>query len=207
MQQTPQANGSGVTLRPHQVEAVDRTVSGLSLPVDGALPVGGLRGQVHMATGTGKTITAAVAALRLCPNGMIGVLVPTVDLLTQTIEAWRTVGHNGPAVAVCGPGPDALLEALGTRRTTNPTQLALWASKGPMLVFATYASLAGQGLAHDQDDEEDAAAPGVLERALRGSYGQKMPPFDLLVVDEAHRTSGDGSKAWAGIHDQARFPA
>lgn len=210
MQQTPQANGSGITLRPHQVEAVDRIVSGLSLPADGTMPAGGLRGQVHMATGTGKTITAAVAAMRLCPNGMIGVLVPTLDLLTQTIEAWRRAGHTGPAVAVCSLGADPLLEALGVRCTTNPTQLALRAGSGPMLVFATYASLAGQGLIDDQDDEEDSsdtAAPGVLERALRGSYGQKMAPFDLVVVDEAHRTSGDGSKAWAGIHDQARFPA
>ncbi|MFJ2851299.1 MULTISPECIES: DEAD/DEAH box helicase [Streptomyces] len=207
MQQTPQANGSGITLRPHQVEAVDRIVSGLSLPASGTMPAGGLRGQVHMATGTGKTITAAVAALRLCPNGMIGVLVPTLDLLTQTIEAWRRAGHNGPAVAVCSLGADPLLEALGVRCTTNPTQLALWASSGPLLVFATYASLAGQGLVDDQDDAPDAAAPGVLERALRGSYGQKMTPFDLVVIDEAHRTSGDGSKAWAGIHDQARFPA
>ncbi|MFD3641554.1 DEAD/DEAH box helicase [Streptomyces griseus] len=207
MQQTPQANGSGITLRPHQVEAVDRIVSGLSLPASGTMPVGGLRGQVHMATGTGKTITAAVAALRLCPNGMIGVLVPTLDLLTQTIEAWRRAGHNGPAVAVCSLGADPLLEALGVRCTTNPTQLALWASTGPMLVFATYASLAGQGLADDQDDTPDATAPGVLERALRGSYGQKMAPFDLLVVDEAHRTSGDGSKAWASVHHQDRIPA
>ncbi len=207
MQQTPQANGSGITLRPHQVEAVDRIVAGLSLPASGTMPAGGLRGQVHMATGTGKTLTAAVAALRLCPNGMIGVLVPTLDLLTQTIEAWRRAGHQGPAVAVCSLGADPLLEALGVRCTTNPTQLALWAPKGPTVVFATYASLAGQGLADDQGDTPDATAPGVLERALRGSYGQKMAPFDLLVVDEAHRTSGDGSKAWAGIHDQARFPA
>ncbi|MFC9176786.1 Helicase associated domain protein [Streptomyces sp. NPDC057107] len=210
MQQTPQANGSGVTLRPHQVEAVDRIVSGLSLPASGTMPAGGLRGQVHMATGTGKTITAAVAALRLCPNGMIGVLAPTLDLLTQTIEAWRKAGHSGPAVAVCSLGADPLLEALGVRCTTNPTQLALWASTGPMLVFATYASLAGQGLIDDQDDEEDSsdsAAPGVLERALRGSYGQKMAPFDLVVIDEAHRTSGDGSKAWASVHHQDRIPA
>ncbi len=209
-QTTPQANPGGITLRPHQVEAVDRIVSGLSLPADGALPVGGLRGQVHMATGTGKTLTAAVAALRLCPNGMIGVLVPTLDLLTQTIEAWRRVGHNGPAIAVCSLGVDPLLEALGVRCTTNPTQLALWASKGPLLVFATYASLAGQGLADDQDDDKDssgAAAPGVLEQALRGSYGQIMSPFDLVVIDEAHRTSGDGSKAWASVHHQDRIPA
>ncbi|MEU0002713.1 DEAD/DEAH box helicase family protein, partial [Streptomyces microflavus] len=131
----------------------------------------------------------------------------TLDLLTQTVEAWRRVGHTGPAVAVCSLGADPLLEALGVRCTTNPTQLALWASDGPMLVFATYASLAGQGLADDQDDAEDVLAPGVLEQALRGSYGQKMAPFDLLVVDEAHRTSGDASKAWASVHDQARIPA
>ncbi len=207
MQQTPQANGAGITLRPHQVEAVDRIVSGLSLPADGALPVGGLRGQVHMATGTGKTVTAAVAALRLCPRGVIGVLVPTLDLLTQTIEVWRRAGHTGPAVAVCSLGADPLLEALGVRCTTNPTQLALWAGSGPMLVFATYASLAGQGLTDDQDDDADDETLGVLEQALRGSYGQKTAPFDLLVVDEAHRTSGDPTKAWAGIHDQSRFPA
>lgn len=207
MQQTPQANGPGITLRPHQVEAVDRIVRGLSLPADGTMPVGGLRGQVHMATGTGKTVTAAMAALKLCPNGVIGVLVPTLDLLTQTIEAWRTAGHNGPAVAVCSLGADPLLEALGVRCTTNPTQLALWAGTGPMLVFATYASLAGQGLADDEDDTPDATAPGVLEQALRGSYGQTMSPFDLVVIDEAHRTSGDGSKAWASVHRQNRIPA
>ncbi|MFD4224650.1 DEAD/DEAH box helicase [Streptomyces griseus] len=203
----PQANGSWITLRPHQAEAVDAIVRGLSLPAGGTMPVGGLRGQVHMATGTGKTITAARAALRLCPNGVIGVLVPTLDLLTQTVEAWRRVGHYGPAVAVCSLGADPLLEALGVRCTTNPTQLALWASGGPMLVFATYASLASQGLADDQDDAPDATAPGVLEQALRGTYGQRMAPFDLVVVDEAHRTSGSAAKAWACVHDQDRIPA
>ncbi|MET8661380.1 DEAD/DEAH box helicase [Streptomyces griseus] len=209
MQQTAQAERHAITLRPHQVEAVDAVVRGLSLPADGALPVGGLRGQVHMATGTGKTITAAMAALKLCPNGVIGVLVPTLDLLTQTVEAWRRAGHTGPAVAVCSLGADPLLEALGVRCTTNPTQLALWAANGPMLVFATYASLAGQGLAddQDQDQDDDDESLGVLETALRGSYGQRMAPFDLVVIDEAHRTSGDRTKAWAAIHDQARFPA
>ncbi|MGW6290147.1 DEAD/DEAH box helicase family protein, partial [Streptomyces sp. NPDC055107] len=206
MQQTAQAERQGITLWPHQVEAVDAIVRGLSLPVDGTLPVNGLRGQVHMATGTGKTITAAMAALKLCPNGVIGVLVPTLDLLTQTIEAWRRAGHQGPAVAVCSLGTDPLLEALGVRCTTNPTQLALWASSGPMLVFATYASLAGQGLTDNAEDADDETL-GVLETALRGSYGQRMAPFDLVVVDEAHRTSGDRTKAWAAIHDQARFPA
>ncbi|MEU8701672.1 Helicase associated domain protein [Streptomyces sp. NPDC048680] len=196
----------GITLRPHQVEAVDAIVAGLSLPLGGVLPVGGLRGQVHMSTGSGKTLTAAVAALRMVPRGVIGVLVPTLDLLTQTVEAWRRAGHSGPAVAVCSLGADPLLEALGVRCTTNPTQLALWAASGPVLVFATYASLASQGLSDDQDDGQDDDS-GVLEQALRGSYGQRMASFDLLVVDEAHRSSGSVSKAWASVHDQTRVPA
>ncbi|MFI1227578.1 MULTISPECIES: Helicase associated domain protein [unclassified Streptomyces] len=203
----------GIALRPHQAEAVDAIVEGLSLPVDGSLPSPGRRGQVRMATGSGKTIMAAVAALRMVPRGLVGVLVPTLELLTQTVEAWRAVGHDGPAVAVCGLGSDPLLEALDVRCTTNPTQLALWAGDGPIVVFATYASLSPQGLEDDQGDQgnqgdrEAAIAPGVLERALLGSYGQRMGAFDLLVIDEAHRTSGDLGKAWAAVHDQGRIPA
>ncbi|MFJ9420256.1 Helicase associated domain protein [Streptomyces sp. NPDC101227] len=207
-----------IPLFPHQVECVDAIIRGLSGPVDGVLPARGLRGQVVSATGSGKTISAATAALRMVPRGLVGVLVPTLDLLTQTVEAWRAVGHRGPAVAVCSLGADPLLEALDVRCTTNPTQLALWAGSGPMVVFATYASLVPQGLEDDQDaaqagDEEGvgtegrSGAPGVLEQALRGSYGQKMGAFDLVVVDEAHRTSGAIGKAWAAVHDQERIPA
>ncbi|MFF1917027.1 Helicase associated domain protein [Streptomyces sp. NPDC058239] len=197
----------GITLRSHQVEAVDSIVGGLSAPAGGVLPARGLRGQVVSSTGSGKTITAAVAALRMVPRGLVGIVVPTLDLLTQTVEAWRAVGHSGPAVAVCSLGADPLLEALDVRCTTNPTQLALWAASGPMVVFATYASLSPQGLEDDQDDGEGTVAPGVLERAMRGSFGQRMGAFDLLVVDEAHRSSGDLGKAWAAVHDQERIPA
>src|SRR5690606_11929364 len=48
---------------------------------------------------------------------------------------------------------------------------------------------------------------GPLEAAFQGAYGQKLQPFGLAVVDEAHRTSGDAAKPWAAIHDQTRIPA
>lgn len=86
---------SGISLRSHQVEAVDSIVRGLSLPASGFVPARGRRGQLRMATGSGKTITAGVAALRMVPHGLIGILVPTLELLTQTVEAWRAVGHKG----------------------------------------------------------------------------------------------------------------
>ncbi|MER7794694.1 Helicase associated domain protein [Streptomyces sp. NPDC097640] len=196
---------SGIELRSHQVEAVDAIILGLSVPAGGVVPARGLRGQVRSSTGSGKTITAGVAALRMVPRGLVGIVVPTLELLTQTVEAWRAVGHSGPAVAVCSLGADPLLEALDVRCTTDPAQLARWAASGPMVVFATYASLAPQGAGDGQDDE--GAAAGVLERAMRGSPGARMGPFDLLVVDEAHRSSGDLGKAWAAVHDQGRIPA
>ncbi|MGW2914893.1 Helicase associated domain protein [Streptomyces asoensis] len=175
-------------LRAHQVEAVDAIVRGLDSPA-GGVPVNGLRGQVHAACGTGKTLMAAAAARRIVPRGRVLVLVPTLDLLVQTVKAWHEAGHKGAAVAVCSLQDDAELWNLGVRCTTNPVQLALWHGHGPVTIYATYASL------------------GVLAEAFEGVYGQQLAPVDLAVVDEAHRTSGSMGKAWADIHDQSVIPA
>ncbi|MGW0673250.1 Helicase associated domain protein [Streptomyces sp. NPDC002746] len=175
-------------LRDHQVEAVDAIVRGLDIPPEG-IPSRGLRGQVHSACGTGKTLMAAVAARRIVSRGRVLVLVPTLDLLTQTVKAWHEAGHRAPAVAVCSLQYDPELWNLRVRSTTNPVQLALWHGTGPLTIYATYASL------------------GVLAEAFEGAYGQRLDPVDLAVVDEAHRTSGSMGKAWADIHDQSVIPA
>jgi superfamily II DNA or RNA helicase len=177
-----------VKLRDHQIEAVDAIVRGFDIP-PGGIPFNGLRGQVHAACGTGKTIIAAASAKRLVPHGRILVLVPTLDLLAQTVKAWHEAGHKGPAVAVCSLQDDPELWNLKVRSTTNPVQLALWHGHGPVTIYATYASLP------------------VLAEAFEGSYGQKLDPVDLACVDEAHRTSGSMGKAWADIHDQTVIPA
>ncbi|MFD5557776.1 Helicase associated domain protein [Streptomyces sp. NPDC127068] len=177
-----------VKLREHQIEAVAAIVRGLDIP-PGGIPWNGLRGQVHAACGTGKTIIAAASAKRIVPKGRILVVVPTLDLLAQTVKAWSGAGHKGPAVMVCSPLDDPELWHLGVRSTTNPVQLALWHRQGPVTIYATYASL------------------GVLTEAFEGVYGQKLAPVDLAVVDEAHRTSGSMGKAWADIHDQEKIPA
>ncbi|MFJ5646203.1 Helicase associated domain protein [Streptomyces sp. NPDC093223] len=177
-----------VKLRDHQIEAVAAIVRGLDVP-PGGIPWNGLRGQVHAACGTGKTIMAAASARRLVPRGRVLVLVPTLDLLAQTVRAWHEAGHKGPAVAVCSLQDDPELWSLRVRSTTNPIQLALWHGSGPVTIYATYASL------------------DVLAEAFEGAYGQKLDRVDLAVVDEAHRTSGSMGKAWAAIHDQSVIPA
>lgn len=197
-----------ISLREHQVEAVSQIRKWTGFPVRASAPAQGLRGTVVSATGSGKTITAAWAARECFRGGRILVMVPTLDLLVQTAQAWRRVGHHGPMAAVCSLEKDEVLEQLGVRTTTNAIQLALWAGKGPVVVFATYASLV------DREDPEDvtgrAKVRGPLEAALAGGqrlYGQTMDGFDLAVIDEAHSTTGDLGRPWAAIHDNSRIPA
>ncbi|WP_328908023.1 Helicase associated domain protein [Streptomyces sp. NBC_00234] len=179
----------GIKLYPHQAEAVEAIVTGLEIRPGQRFPDQGLRGQVHAACGTGKTFIAAAAAQRIAPHGRVLVLVPTLDLLSQTVREWRAFGRTGPMVAVCSMDDDPRLYALGVPSTTSAPQLALHYGSGPVTVFATYASLP------------------VLIEAHEGLYGLPMDVFDLVCVDEAHRTSGSLGKAWAAVHDQEQLPA
>ncbi|MFD8174863.1 Helicase associated domain protein [Streptomyces sp. NPDC059709] len=197
-----------ISLREHQVAQKTAIREWAKFFARSTVPAEGARGTLVSATGSGKTITAAASALESFPGGRILVTVPTLDLLAQTAQAWRAVGHRAPMVAVCSLENDPVLNALGVRTTTNAIQLALWARSGPVVVFATYASLV---------DREDIDAPvgqrkvrGPLEAALAGGerlYGQRMDGFDLAIVDEAHGTAGDLGRPWAAIHDNARIPA
>ncbi len=177
-------------LRPHQVEAVESAVRALDTP-PGGIPANGLRTKVIAACGTGKTLMAAHSAMRIAKGGRILVVLPTLDLLSQTVREWRAEGHAGKSVAVCSLDDDPILYEAGVRATTNPIDLARNYGKGPVTVYATYSSLR------------------VLRTAFSAEVREKhgdMAPFDLAVVDEAHRTSGHLGKAWAVIHDQSAIP-
>ncbi|CAK7284124.1 DEAD/DEAH box helicase family protein [Streptomyces misionensis JCM 4497] len=136
-----------------------------------------------MATGSGKTLVAARGAEEL-RAGRVLVLVPSLDLLAQTEAAWREAGRTGPMIGVSSlRGEDASFPT-----TTDVEELVDWVRPfDKVTVFATYASL---GL-------------GTLERAHQAG----LPGWDLIVVDEAHRTSGRLGKPWAVVHDNTRIPA
>ncbi|MEU2625316.1 Helicase associated domain protein [Streptomyces sp. NPDC007157] len=173
-----------VTLRPHQVEAVDAVLRHLSEQPGQGIPPEGLRTQVIAATGSGKTLIGVEAANRLSARRVL-VLVPTLDLLLQMAAAWRAGGRRGAMIGVCSlRGADSQ----GVPCTTDPDELIAWTA-GPetVTVFATYASV----------------GMGTLQRA----HAAGLPVWDLMVVDEAHRVSGDGLKPWAAVHDQTQVPA
>ncbi|MFC8248372.1 DEAD/DEAH box helicase [Streptomyces chartreusis] len=199
---------SRIPLKKHQIDQKSSFRKWVGFPARSPVPPQGARGTIVSATGSGKTIMAAASALECFPEGRILVTVPTLDLLVQTAQAWRAVGHRSPIVAVCSLENDPVLNELGARTTTNPIQLALWAGHGPVIVFATYASLV------DREDFEDPMGQGrvrgPLEAALAGGerlYGQRMDGFSLAIIDEAHSTAGDLGRPWAAIHDNARIPA
>ncbi|WP_323182525.1 DEAD/DEAH box helicase [Streptomyces nigrescens] len=112
------------------------------------------------------------------------VLVPSLDLLAQTEAAWREGGRRGPMIGVSSlRGEEA-----GFPNSTDVDELVEW-TRGleKVTVYATYASL---GL-------------GTLERA----HAIGLSPWDLVVVDEAHRTSGRIGKPWAVVHDNQKIPS
>ncbi|WP_327232557.1 Helicase associated domain protein [Streptomyces sp. NBC_01317] len=170
-------------LRSHQREAVDRVRRALEIPARSRVPDRGLRTQVIMATGSGKTLVAARSAEEL-RAGRVLVLVPSLDLLAQTEAAWREGGRRGPMIGVSSlRGEEASFP-----NTTDVDELVEW-TRGldKVTVYATYASL---GL-------------GTLERA----HAAGLPGWDLIVIDEAHRTSGRIGKPWAVVHDNQKVPS
>ncbi|MFJ9250361.1 Helicase associated domain protein [Streptomyces sp. NPDC101776] len=166
-----------------QREAIDAVLRALKLPARSLVPERGLRTQVIMATGSGKTRVAARSSEEL-RAGRVLVLVPSLDLLVQTESAWREAGRRGPAIGVSSlRGEEALFP-----NTTDVGELVDWVRPlDKVTVFATYASL---GL-------------GTLERA----HAAGLPAWDLIVVDEAHRCSGRIGKPWAVAHDNQKIPS
>ncbi|MFF2780895.1 DEAD/DEAH box helicase family protein [Streptomyces sp. NPDC058052] len=68
-------------LRPHQTEAADAALA--------AFASGERRATMVSACGTGKTLTAAHIADQTARDGHVLVVVPTLQLLVQTIQRWR----------------------------------------------------------------------------------------------------------------------
>lgn len=156
------------------------------------------RGQLVMACGTGKTyISVRIAEELHCKT----VLVPSISLLSQSLRVWAVQAREGIAtLAVCLDSKadkeegDIPVCDLGFPATTSVEQLARHGKalkahppKGMMVVFSTYQSIDAVG-----------------EAQQAGAFGT----FDLIVCDEAHRTTGaafEGAarSSFTKVHDNA----
>ncbi|WP_166028463.1 DEAD/DEAH box helicase [Streptomyces chilikensis] len=176
------------SLFPDQVEAVQRLVRQLGRA--------GTRALFVSATGTGKTLVSIRVADDLRAR-LVLFVVPTLDLATQTALAWRGDGHGEHMVIVSSldaAGRDDLVDAR-VMSTGDPHALG-----GLMSVVG------------DSEDEIPALTVICTYDSLTKieetqHSGFDVPPFDLAIMDEAHRIAGRADKKWAIVHDNQRIRA
>jgi predicted helicase len=183
----PQALGlrNRKQLRPHQVAAIADVLAGFQ-EYD--------RGKLIMACGTGKTFTSLHIALRACPTGHVLFLVPSLSLLSQSLREW-TAESPEPihALAVCS---DA---SIGKRRVKKDDDavyitrydLAFPATTSGDELVRQYNALKmyhGKSGAADQMTVVFATYQSI--EAVAAAQDAGFPDFDLIICDEAHRTTG-----------------
>ncbi|MFI9788530.1 Helicase associated domain protein [Kitasatospora sp. NPDC051984] len=183
-----------ITLRPHQMEALEAIVRGLTPRPGRIAPPQGLRVTAQMATGSGKSFVGARAAQALAPRGTVLVVVPTLDLLVQMIGEWRKAGRSGEMHAVCSLVDGEL--PLGVGASTRPLRIGWWIQEAakrrrPLTLFATYTSAGALKDTYRYYDERQ----------------EPLPPLGLMVCDEAHRSSGHVEKTWTVVNNHAEIPA
>lgn len=152
------------------------------------------RGQLIMAPGTGKTFTSLKVAEAMAKEAgkeqyTVLYLVPSIQLLTQTLRGWNndtdvtissmavTSDRNASRGSVKQDESNITIKAsdIGYPATTsakkvveNYQELMAHSKKELLVVFGTYQSI------------------DVLGKAQQNGF----PDFDLIIADEAHRTTG-----------------
>jgi predicted helicase len=154
------------------------------------------RGKLIMPCGSGKSLAAYWIAGKLDARRIV-IAVPSLALIRQTLKVWlRETMANRQAVewiCVCSDESAGRIERddvtvlrqdLGVPCLTEPGEIAAWLDRkhhGLTVVFTTYQS--GEALA-------------IAARAARFR-------FDLGILDEAHKTVGDGAKLFSHLlHDK-----
>ncbi|UKI38990.1 MAG: DEAD/DEAH box helicase family protein [Alistipes putredinis] len=173
-------------IKEHQQKAIDKTHEYLKTHE---------RGKLIMACGTGKTFTSLKIAENETGNkGLVLFMVPSIALLGQTLRSWSqqaTVPIN--AVCICSDAMVSKQEEKNDENIVSTIDLALPAStdikniadqleaihrahrEGMTVVFSTYQSI----------EVISKAQKEVLHRT-NDTFGV----FDLIICDEAHRTTG-----------------
>lgn len=181
-------------IREHQQQAIDQTHAYFKIDEATGQPAH-TRGKLIMACGTGKTFTS----LRIAENetggrGLVLFLVPSIALLGQTLRSWlQQALEPMMAVCICSDPQVSKQTEKNDNDTTSVVDLALPAStdvpsivkqlqharrhnaEGLTVVFSTYQSI------------------DVISRAqqqLLKETGDAFGTFDLIICDEAHRTTG-----------------
>lgn len=159
------------------------------------------RGRLIMACGTGKTMTSLKIAEKLTDGkGTVLFLVPSIALIGQTLREWSSQA-NEPINPICICSDPEITKKKNTDEDLTSTIDLAWpastdsnyilkqfqhykdnGNKGMTVVFSTYQSIE------------------VISRAQKNLLKNGFSEFDLIICDEAHRTTGYTE---AGMDDSA----
>jgi len=186
--------------RPHQLDAIKKVCEYFETKE---------RGKLIMACGTGKTFTSLKIAETITKGkGLVLFLVPSISLLAQILDEWTAQAENEiRSICVCSdPKVSSKTEVdydlingdtlnLPLPATTDIKDIAKQlvnqsGRKGLSVVFSTYQSI-------ETVSEAQKEASKRLSKDLI---------FDLIICDEAHRTtgitlSGEEDSAFVRVHD------
>lgn len=156
-------------IRPHQKKAITEVIKGFETKD---------RGKLIMACGTGKTFTSLKIAEKI--GGSILFLTPSIALVSQTFNEWATQSSiKINPIIICSDktikadDDDISTYDLTIAPTTDPKLVSetckkIFKNNELNVIFSTYQSI------------------DVVIKAQE--YGLK--DFDLIICDEAHRTTG-----------------
>lgn len=187
-------------LRPHQSEALQKTHEHFRVAD---------RGKLIMACGTGKTFTSLrIAENETAGKGTVLFLVPSIALLGQTLREWSADAIN-PINAICICSDPQITKSRQHDADTDATSV---------VDLAMPASTDSRFILHQFQRLRDNKKPGmtvvfstyqsieVIARAQKVLMDDGFGPFDLIICDEAHRTTGvtlagDDESAFTRVHD------
>lgn len=174
---------------PHQLEAIEAAKAHFETAD---------RGKLIMACGTGKTFTSLQIVQEMTPKGGTALfLVPSIALLSQTLKEWKNEAtRNFRAYAVCSD------TKVGKRTDDEDTSV-------PDLAYPATTNV--QKLASHFENETDADFTVIFStyqsiEVVAAAQAKGVPEFDLIICDEAHRTtgvtlSGEDESSFVRVHD------
>lgn len=172
------------SLREHQQRAFDDVIKGFQTAD---------RGKLIMACGTGKTFTSLKIAEEMAsPGGLVLYAVPSLALLGQTLSEWSIHSQRIlRPILVCS---DTSINEQDKRKKKatedeseiQPSDLALPATTSAKDIVEQYQKFA------QKSDNGYIVVFSTYQSldAVKKAQKKGLPEFDLIVCDEAHRTTG-----------------
>jgi predicted helicase len=181
--------------RPHQRTAINAVKNQLETAD---------RGKLIMACGTGKTFTSLKLAEEMVGKGKrVLFLVPSLSLLSQTLTEWTQQSQTPlHSFAVCSDSD------VGKKRKKDDDVVQTFAHE-----LRYPATTQADKLAAEMAKRHDAHHMSVvystyhsIEVISKAQHEHGLANFDLIICDEAHRTTGskfagDVESAFVKVHD------